>query len=384
MNADPPRQPPYQLALMALAAVSLLTGLWVGLLRLGWDLPGAALSPQHGPLLVAGVLGVVIGLERAVALGRLWAYAAPLSAGVGGVGLVAGLPTLLVAALFLTASVVVVAVFAEMYRRRPEWATAVMAAGAVAWAISNGLWLAGRGIVELVPWWAAFLVLTIVGERLELAQVLLPMRVRLALIGAAILMSVGVVLSAALLLPGIQVAGVGLLLLSAWLVRYDVARRTIRRPGLPRFGAVSLLLGYVWLGVAGLCWIVGPGGFPGAFWYDAMLHSLFLGFVFSMIFGHAPTIIPAVTGIAVPFSRVFYLHLALLHGSLLVRVLADAMSSAEVRAWAGLFNALAILVFAGLTIRAARQQPAAHSVRTRTVMPALPTVAAAAIRPTQP
>ena len=347
------RRPPFRLALIALAAGSLLTGLWAGLVRLGWALPGASLTPQHGPLLVAGVLGLVIGLERAVALGRPWAYAAPVTAGLGGVALIAGLPTTVVAVLFMTSSLLVATIFVRVYRRRPEWAIAVMAAGAVAWLMSNLLWLTGRSTIELVPWWAAFLVLTIVGERLELAQVLLPSSVRFVLLGAAGILSAGVILSSVLLVPGVQVAGVGLFLLAAWLVRYDVARRTIRRSGLPRFGAICLLLGYLWLGVAGLFWLLGPSGFPGAFWYDAMLHSLFLGFVFSMIFGHAPTIIPAVTGISVPYTRTFFLHVALLHGSLLVRVIGDATSSMEVRAWGGLANALAILVFALLTIRAA-------------------------------
>lgn len=255
--------------------------------------------------------------------------------------------------LFVASGLLVIAIFVQAYRRRPESATAVMGAGAVAWLASDLLWLAGRATTELVPWWAAFLVLTIVGERLELAQVLLPAPVRLALLGAAGVMAAGVVLSAVSLMPGVQVVGGGLLLLAIWLLRYDVARRTIRRPGLARFGAVCLLLGYVWLGLAGLVWLMGAAGFPGAFWYDAMVHSLFLGFVFSMIFGHAPTIIPAVTGIAVPYTRLFYLHVALLHGSLLVRIVGDVASSAEVRAWGGLANVLAILVFAGLTVRAA-------------------------------
>ena len=346
-------RPPYRLALIALAAGSLLAGLWAGLVRLGWVLPGAELAPSHGPLLVAGVLGLVIALERAVALGRPWTYAAPALAGLGGLGLILGLSTITAAGLFAASSILVVTIFARLYRRRPEWSTAVMVTGALAWLASNLLWLAGRATIELVPWWAAFLVLTIAGERLELAQVLLPAPVRLALLGAAGVMAAGVVLSAVSLMPGIQVAGVGLLLLAIWLMRHDVARRTVRRPGLARFGAVCLLLGYVWLGLAGLVWLVGLAGFPGAFWYDAMLHSLFLGFVFSMIFGHAPTIIPAVTGIAVPYSRLFYLHVALLHGSLLVRIVGDVTSSAEVRAWGGLANALAILVFAGLTFRAA-------------------------------
>jgi hypothetical protein len=37
----------------------------------------------HGPLMICGFFGVVISIERAVAIGRLWAYTAPLLAGLG-------------------------------------------------------------------------------------------------------------------------------------------------------------------------------------------------------------------------------------------------------------------------------------------------------------
>ena len=163
----------------------MLAGLWAGLARLGWSLPSgrAGLVLVHGPLMVAGVLGVVIGLERAVALGQGWAYAAPLAAGLGGLGLVIGLPLALGAGLFVVSSLLLIAVFGCIFQRRPEWSSATLTAGAVAWLVGNGLWLGGRAIVEIVPWWAAFLVLTIAGERLELAQVLLPRRVRLLLLG---------------------------------------------------------------------------------------------------------------------------------------------------------------------------------------------------------
>jgi hypothetical protein len=349
-------RPPYRLALIALAAVSLVAGLWAGLVRLGWPLPGGAgLSLAPGPLMVAGVLGVVIGLERAVALGHGWAYGAPVAAGLGGIALIIGLPPTVAAWLFTVSSLLLVAIFVCIYRRRPEWSSAVMAAGAVIWVVSNGLWLGGRATPELVPWWAAFLVLTIAGERLELAQVLLPAPVRLGLLAAIVVIVVGLILSAALYLPGVRLAGLGLLLLGGWLIRYDVARRAARRAGLAGFGAICLLLGYVWLTVAGLLWLLGPDALPGAFWYDAMVHSVFLGFVFSMIFGHAPTIIPAVTGVAVPFERVFHLHVGLLHASLLLRIVGDLAASSDARAWGGLLNVTAMLLFALLTIRAARR-----------------------------
>jgi hypothetical protein len=349
--------PPARLVLLALAAVSLVAGLWAGLIRIGWALPdgGAGLALAHGPLMVSTVLGVVIGLERAVALGSRWAYGAPISAGLAGLALVLGLPQTVVAALYGVSSLVLIAVFVRLYQRRPEWATALLAAGAVVWLVSNGLWLGERSLVALVPWWGAFLVLTIAGERLELAQVLLPARVRLGLVGASVLIVAGLLVSLAWLVPGVQLVGVGFIGLAAWLVCYDVARRTVRRGGLARFSAICLLVGYVWLGVAGLFWLLGPAGFPGPFWYDAMVHALFLGFVFSMIFGHAPTIIPAVTGIAVPFERAFYLHVGLLHGSLLLRIVGDAAPWPTIRAWGGLLNVVAILLFAVVTVRAARR-----------------------------
>ena len=81
-----------RLPFMALAGLSLLAALWGGLIRLGWPLPLVpTLPPNHGPLLVTGFLGTLIGLERAVALKRRWPYGAPLLSGLGGLALLAGL-----------------------------------------------------------------------------------------------------------------------------------------------------------------------------------------------------------------------------------------------------------------------------------------------------
>jgi len=348
---------PGRLGLVGLAGLALLAGLWARLVRIGWPLP--PIEPNlvviHGPLMLAGFLGLVIGLERAVALGRPWAFGAPCLAGLGALALLVGLPVSVGAALFVGSSMLLVAVFERIYRLRPEWSTALLMFGTLAWLVGNALWFAERPLVAIVPWWVGFLVLTIVGERLELAQVLLPARSRIALLFAAGLLITGLVLSAVLFGAGIQLAGLGLLALAGWLLRYDQARRTLGRAGLPRFGAVALLLGYLWLGVAGIFWLLGPERISGGFWYDAMLHSVFLGFAFSMIFGHAPTIVPAVTGFAVPFQRRFYVHVVLLHVSLVVRIVGDLATWPEARRWGGLFNAIAILLFAGVTFAAVRR-----------------------------
>jgi hypothetical protein len=175
----------------------------------------------------------------------------------------------------------------------------------------------------------------------------------------------GLVLSAAAFTTGVQVAGIGLLTLAAWLLRHDVARRSLGRPGLPRFSSVALLSGYVWLGLAGILWLLGPERVPGGFWYDAMLHTVFVGFAFSMIFGHAPTIVPAISGVQVPFQRRFYTHLVLLHASLVLRIGGDLLAQPELRRWGGLLNATAMVLFAALTFAAARSALQASARATR-------------------
>ena len=116
-----------------------------------------------------------------------------------------------------------------------------------------------------------------------------------------------------------------MVVLAGWLLRYDIARRTIRHTGLTRFIAVCLLSGYGWLGVGGaLTWSF--AGIMAGPYYDAMLHTVFVGFVFAMIFGHAPIIVPAILGrTPSPYHPALYGPLALLHASLLLRVTGDLL-----------------------------------------------------------
>jgi hypothetical protein len=105
-------------------------------------------------------------------------------------------------------------------------------------------------------------------------------------------------------------------------------------------------------------WLIVGGTSTNGYLYDAMYHALFLGFVFSMIFGHAPIILPAVMPIDVVYRPRLYLHLALLQLSLVLRVGADLLGAQPVRQWAGLLNVLAILVFLGNMIGSLRKREA--------------------------
>lgn len=350
-----------RLPLLIGAAVALVAGVWGGLGRLGIGVqaPRAAFVGQHGPLLALGFLGTLICLERAVALRQAWAYAAPALASLGAIVIAFGLPGQLGRILLTVAAGALVAVYLVLLRRRPGRDMAIQMCGAVAWFGAGALWLRERAVVDLVPWMMAFLVLTIVGERLELARVaFLRRRVADCLLAAAALLGTGVIVSAVRPDLGWRLAGLGMLALAGWLAVYDVARRTVRGGGLPRYAACCLLAGYAWLAMAGALW---TGGRPqGLDTYDAALHAVFLGFVMSMVFGHAPVILPAVLGVRLPYHPVLYAPLALLHASLLIRIVGDLAGVAGARAWGGVLGAAALLAFAGCAVatpRLVRRQP---------------------------
>jgi len=94
--------------------------------------------------------------------------------------------------------------------------------------------------------------------------------------------------------------------------------------------------------------------------YDFMLHAVFVGFVFGMIFAHAPIIVPSILPIQIRFHPVLYGPAIFLHLALLLRVLGDIGAWQPVRAWGGLLNAVAILWFMGQMVylaATARQPP---------------------------
>lgn len=345
--------------LLALAIIALLGALWGGLLRLGWPWPllHPPLVMAHGPLMVSGFLGTLICLERAVALNRRWTYAAPIFSGLGALVLMVGGAGWLGPLLLTLGSVWLVAIFAQIIRQQPVLFTATMGLGALSWLVGNLLWLSGRAIPEVVLWWLGFLVITIVGERLELGRVLKQTHWRIATFAGALgLFIAGLLLSLLSLDTGMRVSGAGMLALALWLLGYDIARRTVRRTGLTRFIAVALLLGYGWLATGGglMLWLGDVRAGPA---YDAMLHAVFVGFVISMVFGHAPIIFPAVLRIPVTYDWSCYVPLILLHTSLLARVCGD-LDLPALRQSGGLLNAIAILLFFGNTLRLARAAPA--------------------------
>lgn len=345
---------------MLIGMMGLLAGLWMSLTRLGLPVSGLP-SINHGPLMVGGFIGTLISLERAVALGRPWGYAAPWLSAISAILLLFSFPFPISATTLLLASIVLLIIFGTFLTRQLSDFMLVMATGALSWAVGNALLLTGRAIPDVVPWWSAFLILTIAGERIEMSRLRPCSAMGKRVIRCLLLVYVGCLsLSVVAFDAGIRLGGIALVGLCLWLIRYDIARFTIRSHGLPRYAAFSVLSGYVWLFVSGLFGILW-GQTTAGLYYDAWIHAQFLGFVLVMIMAHAPIILPAIAGVRLTFSPLLYAPVILLHLSLAARIGADLMLSWTGRQWTGTLNVASVLLFVAVmaqsVIRAQRGAP---------------------------
>lgn len=338
--------------LLLVAAAAALTGVLAGLARLGWSLAwGPSLALQHGPLLVVGVFGTVIALERAVALGRGWAFVAPAFGAATAAALLLRAPW--AASVSVMAGLSLSLVNAALVRRQAAAFTWLMLAGSALLSLGSAAWARGAPVSSAVPSWLAFFVLTIVSERLELSRLApTPRAARHLLVACCAGLALACLLDLLEVSGARRALGGAMVLIALWQLRYDLGRRMLRNPGLPRYAALGVLAGALWLLPSGLLLTIATVPPVGPL-YDAVLHGVFVGYVLSMVFAHAPIILPAVARVAVPFSRLFYLPLVVLHAGLVLRVAGDLLDVSAWRQLGALTNALALATFP-MSIIAAR------------------------------
>jgi len=332
--------------------IALIAGLDAALMLLGLPAPvsAARLPEVHGMLLVLGFVGTLIALERAVALGRPAGYLAPGLLGLAALLLVSPAPLAAGRGVLVAGTVALVAVYVPLWRRQRDDAVLVQALGGVLAAGAATLWLGGVPVASLLPWLVGFIVLTIAGERLELARIAMGPRAGTTLVTLS--SAVVVAVTASLLWPGpaTPLLGLALLVLVGWLVVHDVARRTVRSTGLVRFMAGSMLAGYFWLAVAGAVWLLGGQAAEGVR-YDAVVHAVFLGFTLSMIMAHAPVILPAVLRRPLNYHPALLVPAVALHVSLALRLWAgDALGLPLAWQVGGALNIASLLGFVGVVV----------------------------------
>jgi hypothetical protein len=333
-------------ACAGLAAANLLGALLGGLLRLGALHAGGAAAGQalalHGALMMAGFFATLVTLERVVALRRgRWI---PLLSGGAGLLALAGQAEA-AALLWLLSAAGLLELYLWAGRHR-AWSLPLAVEASAALALLGGAAAHAAGQAELARWgWSLFLVLTIAGERRELMRLLPlpPWAQRAFLAGWAGLALAGLLMAWRPELG--RPLGFALLgLLALWLLRFDLARLQWRATGWASHTAICLLVGYGWLLAAALSGLAGQGRPGGIAW-----HLLWLGFVFAMVFGHAPIMLPALAGLRPRHSRWALLPLGLLGLSLLMRSAASLWGWPLGLALAGAGHGLALLCF-GLTM----------------------------------
>jgi hypothetical protein len=334
------------------AIANLILGLMAGLGRMGLSMPVTEAHAHHGAIMVGGFLGTLIALEKIIPLKRRFFFVGPLLSAASLIAFTFGSPEAGVS-LQIGAGLMFVAAYWIYLSRQFSVYLLLAMAGACCWVIGNIFLLRDGLYPKAFPWWMGFLLLTIVSERLELTKFLpVGSLAKKALYAVLCLFILGAVMPYHS--PGMRLLGISLMLVSLWLLRYDIVRISVRKQGLTRFTAVGLLSGYLLLFADGLLLATAVSQ---AWNYDVILHLFFLGFVFPMIFAHGPVILPGVLGLQVrPYTPALYIPLTLLVLSVVLRAFADAgVIQTSLRGVSGWISAAGILLYFATLLRVTRQ-----------------------------
>jgi hypothetical protein len=325
---------------LMLAFLCLLTGLWTGLTRLGWELTPLPSTLHHGAIMVGGFIGTLILLEKIIPLKIQSLYILPVLSAASSLLFSLGQPMIAIASLSL-ASLGLALTFLLYLKKERGPVQYMMLIGSVCWLAGNIQLFVKPFYPRVIPWWIGFALFIIIAERLELMKFLPVSRLAKTILYALlVLLSIGVANS--FHGPGGIVYGAALIGISIWSMRFDIIGITILKTKLTRYIAVALLLSYFSLLLSGIFIIVSPT----TNWlsYDTTIHTFFIGFVLSMIFAHGPVIIPGVLGISFkPYHKLFYLWLTLLHISWITRVQANFLLDLDLRKLSGVISLIAIL-----------------------------------------
>lgn len=330
---------PYHL--LPLVFLSLVLGISGGWIRLGHlILPVTESAAQHGLLMTGGFLGTLISIERAMVMEKKLWLIIPVLTGVSMLPFSMGYPEVGMI-LLIIGSLGLSLIMHLQTLKHPKFHTALLYGGAASWFIGNFLaWQTGL-IAAGSTWWIGFLLFTIVGERLELSQFLpVPSWSKNALKSLLALFTLG------LIIPfhawGNEIMGISALLISAWLLVFDMAKVAARKTAQFRYIGMGLRAGYVWLGFHGLILL---GMENHSLYYDLMLHTFFLGFTFSMIWAHAPIIFPTIFGIReTPYHPILWFTWIGFQVSLLGRIAASILGEFQLRQLFGVANGYLILL----------------------------------------
>src|SRR5690606_12792193 len=220
---------------------------------------------HHGAVMVGGFLGTLISLEKVIPLKKNIFLVVPLMSALSLILFFTGhfTPALI---MLICSSAGLVMVYLTYLRRQYDLSMLLMVLSAVFLLIGHVVLFTQRFYPMALPWWMAFLLFTIVAERLELSR-FLPVSVfkkRLLLFCLALFIT-GIIIP--FHGPGKYFSGAALIGIAIWLMRNDVIRINLKKQNLTKFSGYALLCGYIALLLVGVFLLVLPDI---AFAYDAI------------------------------------------------------------------------------------------------------------------
>ncbi len=330
-----------RLPFFALALAGLLSGIWAGWIRIGFDLPGVDLATLHGPLMVGGFTGTLIGIERSVLSGNGKWWLIPVLSGAAVVAWLLGVTAVAPYLLAASAALLVAMQAIHLWQKRELATGIVQLAGALCFLAGNVRLLLNPFMPAIVPFWMGFILCFILATRTS--DVSLKSRgARLAVRGGLLLYMAGLVVP--FHLQGNLFTGGGLMLIAFGMLITEFEEGDSWPLPLNRYAMGCIMAGWAWLLVAGI-------GL--AFWkehlygYDGTVHAFFVGFLFSMVFIHALGKAAALAELKQPpYHPIMMVWPILLSISLVMRVFAgDILLMEQAKKWAGLVNGLSIFGF---------------------------------------
>ncbi len=272
--------------LFPLIVFILIISIYGGVLRAGIELPVIKpLVSKHGFLLLYGFFASLISLERVVGIKKSRFLFAPISFIIGSFLLLFDFNEISFG-FFVVGSMLFCGIYIYILIRSFLIPTFILFLGSLSLLLSSVL-LFIYPLNKLSILYITFFVLTITGERVELSKIYINKAfVKLSLVPTSLLF----VLSILSLINDIfiKLYAFGLILISIIFFKFDVAIKTVKLSGIRRYISLGVILAYAWLLISGLLILI-----PTGFYYDAFLHTIFLGFAFSMVFSHAYIIFPA-------------------------------------------------------------------------------------------
>jgi hypothetical protein len=307
---------------LPLAILFLLLGIMAGLERGGLHHLNLglhqSLATLHYVIFFSGFFGTLLSVESAVGQGKKWLFLIPATILIG---------TLL----YITYGIWYIFVLGAAIFSIPSIMVFVQRKNYITFVIPCILFFLGAIFNVMNFYYSSalaylyFITLYILAERLELAKIVGAGKGAFwNLVASELVILFAIVLSIYNLQLAIRLSGLTTLILAIWFWFNDLARKAIRTREPAKYSALAMLIGYIWLALGNTLFIVDAS----TFWGES-IHSVTLGFVFSMVFAHAPIIFPNVAKVKFNFSRTLYIPLFLLHFSVLLRVVSHFLPNAK-------------------------------------------------------